>query len=237
MSKYTYNKNYFEVINTKEKAYILGFLYADGCINSYYKNERLKAMTMEIQLKYDDIELLEKIKNELEANVPITTKTNKIKDKIYKSCRMIVNCTGMCRDLIKLGCTPKKSLTLTFPNEEILPIKFRNDFIRGYFDGDGCVHYSENYRESNICNSSWISKNFVVSFVGTYEFLEKLKNILYSNNIHSCDIKHGNCGKAFELRLYGFENIINFYNYIYDDSKLFLKRKFDKFNYAIEKVK
>ena len=84
MSKYTYNKNYFEVINTKEKAYILGFLYADGCISSYYKNERLKAMAMEIQLKYDDIELLEKIKNELEANVPITTKTNKIKDKIYK---------------------------------------------------------------------------------------------------------------------------------------------------------
>ena len=43
MSKYVYNKDYFEKINTSEKAYWLGFLYADGCITRFYKGEVLKS--------------------------------------------------------------------------------------------------------------------------------------------------------------------------------------------------
>lgn len=31
MKKYTVNENYFENLNSPEKAYVLGFLYADGC--------------------------------------------------------------------------------------------------------------------------------------------------------------------------------------------------------------
>ena len=32
MSKYKYNKDYFNKIDTADKAYWLGFLYADGCV-------------------------------------------------------------------------------------------------------------------------------------------------------------------------------------------------------------
>lgn len=66
MSKYVYNKDYFEKINTSEKAYWLGFLYADGCITRFYKGEVLKSMSLEITLKDADCEHLIKFKNALE---------------------------------------------------------------------------------------------------------------------------------------------------------------------------
>ena len=56
MSKYEYNKDYFGKIDTSDKAYWLGFLYADGSINRYYKNEKLRSMTLELNLSYKDKE-------------------------------------------------------------------------------------------------------------------------------------------------------------------------------------
>ena len=63
MSKYEYNKDYFSKIDTSDKAYWLGFLYADGCINRFYRGEKLKSMTLELGLCYRDKEHLEKFKN------------------------------------------------------------------------------------------------------------------------------------------------------------------------------
>lgn len=51
MGKYTYNKDYFKEIDSFEKAYWLGFLYADGCITRFYKDEKLKSMSLEITLQ------------------------------------------------------------------------------------------------------------------------------------------------------------------------------------------
>ena len=42
-------------------------------------------------------------------------------------------------NLINKGVVPRKSLILTYPDRSILPEKFDNAFIRGYFDGDVCV--------------------------------------------------------------------------------------------------
>lgn len=44
----------------------------------------------------------------------------------------------MFGDLSKHGCVPNKSLILKFPTT--LPNELVNDFIRGYFDGDGSVY-------------------------------------------------------------------------------------------------
>ena len=60
MSKYTYNENYFKIIDSEEKAYWLGFLYADGCITRFYRNEKLKSMSLELTLQSNDIEHLKK---------------------------------------------------------------------------------------------------------------------------------------------------------------------------------
>ena len=48
-----FNEHIFDIIDTEEKAYWLGFIYADGCIS-------LKTNAFEISLKYDDINHLNK---------------------------------------------------------------------------------------------------------------------------------------------------------------------------------
>lgn len=237
MSKYTYNKNFFEIIDNEIKAYWLGFLYADGCIERIYKNERLKGMTLELNLQSDDKGHLFRFLKDIESNVPIVDKTNNIKGKEYTSCKLRINNTNICRDLIKLGCIPQKSLILKFPTLEQVPDKFILHFIRGYFDGDGCVSYNENPYIDKRNNKEYINKNFILSFVGTYDFLIKLSSKLENYNIKCGQIKNGNCGKAFELRIYRNGNILNFFNLIYKDANVYLKRKYNKFQYAFEKLK
>lgn len=109
MSKYKYNKDYFNKIDTADKAYWLGFLYADGSINRYYKNEKLRSMTLEIGLADKDRNHLEKFKKCLDSNIPIFERINKLKGKEYKSVRIQLNNTKICYDLCDLGCTPHKT--------------------------------------------------------------------------------------------------------------------------------
>lgn len=226
MSKYTYNEDYFKKIDTAEKAYWLGFLYADGCITRFYRGEKLKSMSLELSLKDEDCEHLIKFNNALKSNVPIQ---HRIIAGKYKADRIVINSTKMCRDLIKLGCTPTKSLTLEFPNNDIVPSEFINDFIRGYFDGDGGVSYTEGEYFHSVRNKSYSQYHYRCYFCGNEQFLIELKKILNSNNIETSDLKKDNRSKAVNLYIYGNDNIENFKKYIYTDNCVNLSRKFDKF--------
>lgn len=226
MSKYTYNENYFKEIDTEEKAYWLGFLYADGCITRFYRNEKLKAMSLELTLQSNDIEHLKKFLKSLDSNVPIQNK--KIKNK-YNASRVVINCTSMCRDLINLGCTPQKSLILEFPNENILPLKYINHFIRGYFDGDGGVFYGEYDAFDKKVNKDYHTYSYCCYFSGTESMLKSISCILNDNNIKTTPIKKDNRNNVYDLRIYDPSNIENFKNYIYNNASVYLSRKLDKF--------
>lgn len=116
MGKFYYNKDFFQKIDTEEKAYWLGFIYADGCINRMYRNEKLKSMDLEIGLCREDEKHLRKFLNYIESNVEIKHKQSKLNGNTYDSSRVTICCTKMCYDLIDKGCTPQKSLSLQFPN-------------------------------------------------------------------------------------------------------------------------
>lgn len=60
--KYSLNENFFQEINTEEKAYWLGFLMADGCILD--QPQRSKRLT--VALKEKDINILHKLNKSLE---------------------------------------------------------------------------------------------------------------------------------------------------------------------------
>lgn len=226
MSKYTYNEDYFKEIDTSEKAYWLGFLYADGCITRFYRGEKLKSMSLELTLKDDDCDHLIKFKDALKSNVPIQ---HKVVAKKYKADRIVINSTKMCRDLIKLGCTPTKSLTLEFPNNDIVPLEFMNDFIRGYFDGDGGISYTEGEYFNNAKNKYYKQYHYRCYFCGNEQFLIKLKNVLNSNNVKTSDLKKDSRSQAVNLYIYGNDNIENFKKYLYTNDCVNLSRKFDKF--------
>lgn len=122
LRKFKCDDNYFENINTSNKAYILGFIAADGCV--------LDNNTLQITIKKDDIEILNFIKKELQYEGSFA-----INREIYISLR--VKSKKICQDLSKYFIVPRKTKILKFPTN-INPI-FYKDYIRGYFDGDGSI--------------------------------------------------------------------------------------------------
>lgn len=127
-----FNEHIFDVIDTEEKAYWLGFIFADGYISS-------RDNGFELSLKGSDIEHLHKFNKFMEHNKDnVKLGEVKNKDKTFLRCRWGIVNKHLWNTLNNLGCTPRKSLTLQFPNiSEELEIPF----IRGYFDGDGCLSY------------------------------------------------------------------------------------------------
>lgn len=231
MSKYKYNVDYFKKIDTPEKAYWLGFLYADGCIVRYYKKDtqEIRSMSLEITLQEQDITHLEKFRDALQSNVPIRLKTVKSK---YKACRITINSTLLCKDLINLGCVPKKSLILKYPDESILSKQFNSHFIRGYFDGDGGVYYNETNCYNKNRDKYYLQYHYSCYFTGNEMMLNSIKNILEQNEIKVSDIYLDNRSSAKDIYIYGKDNIKNFKNYIYKDETINLSRKLDKFFYV-----
>lgn len=213
-SKYTVNQNYFEKIDNEWKAYWLGFLYADGCIVKQTEKGK-KKNSLSVCLSVKDEEHIEKFSKSIQSNAPI-----KVKKTNYKNCycaKIIINNKKICEDLINLGCVPRKSLILTFPDTKKVPKELIRHFIRGYFDGDGCIHINKE------------KKNIRINFIGTLSFLTELQLILEEE----CDfrrVKIQKKGKAYSLQYGYMRGIENFYNYLYKNSNIVLNRKFEEFN-------
>lgn len=225
MSKYTYNKDYFTTIDTPEKAYWLGFLYADGCITRFYKGEQLRSMSLELTLKSEDKKHLEKFRDALGANVPIQ---DRIIAKKYAANRIVINNTKMCNDLIKLGCIPKKSLTLTFPTEQQVPSTYISHFIRGYFDGDGCVSYTEHEVYHKQKKKFYKQYSYLCGFTGNEQFISVIKTLLEKKGIVVSSLYKDKRSNSVDIHIKGYDNIEKFKNFIYENDCVSLSRKKDK---------
>lgn len=211
--KYNFNLNYFENIDSEEKAYWLGFLYADGYIS--YKGY------IRIALQEQDLEHIKKFRTAIDAN-EIEIKYVK-KTKSYK-----IDCCSikMTRDLTKLGCCQNKSLILKFPTIDQVPINLINHFMRGYFDGDGCISFSNDTPSFSV--------------LGTKKFLDRYEDILIQHaeykkknkRIHN-DLWNENT----EAIVYSGKKIEQIYNFLYNNANIYLERKYTKFNKIISRLK
>lgn len=221
MSKYIYNKDYFSEIDTQDKAYWLGFLYADGCICQVYKNEKLKSMSLEVSLCYEDRNHLQKFLDCLESNVPIHDRIVHLNGKDYKSCRVNISCTKMCYDLINLGCTSRKTFTLSFPTYDIVPKEYMRDFLRGYFDGDGCISITD------MCNK----KHIVVTLSGMSDMLHSISDFLLQENIIRTKptYQKDSRSKASSMFFHGKDTNKELLDYLYKNSNVYLDRKYNKY--------
>jgi len=220
--RYEVDQNYFENIDDQDKAYWLGFLYADGYVRMKYG----RSGHLKIRLKNTEIDHLKLFNKCLKSNYPIKNDIlSKVKvdgrEHISLCCDLHIYNTKLVKDLFKWGCVNKKSMIIEFPtflNDELM-----RHFIRGYFDGDGCFSYQK--------------KNQCISFVsGSLNFIKDLdyylkKNILkVENNINFEE-------KRFYTLNYTTQSFfIEFYKFIYENANLCLKRKKNKFdNYIKEK--
>lgn len=130
------NQNFFQKW-TPQMAYVLGYIFADGAIEDVQKSSR----TCYIAIVSKDLSILEKIKTVMDSNHKLYKRTESYPgNKGYASKERFVFRAGsklLYNDLLKLGVTPRKSLTILFPT---IPSRYLSYFIRGYFDGDGCIY-------------------------------------------------------------------------------------------------
>lgn len=211
-SKFILNHNYFNEINSSEKAYWLGFIFADGFVT---KNKYIG-----IALSNKDENHLEKFKKAIESNHIIHTykcdeKSYSNPDNFYS--KIIFKSEIMSNVLKKYGCIEQKSLKLKFPNIEK---QYYKDFIRGYFDGDGSFSFSH--------------KNYDFKIVGTREFLIEIINILNKElNLNMTEEnlykRYKNDKNTFYTSIGNKTKTLQFLNYIYEDSNIYLDRKYKKY--------
>lgn len=132
--KNNYNHDYFEFIDTEDKAYWLGFIVADGNISEDGKSKRLT-----IRLSVKDIEHLKKFSLVLSGKDIVKIKQTTHRDnrkQILELASLRVYSTPLCNHLANLGVFPAKSGNELLPE---IPRELYRHFIRGFVDGDGSV--------------------------------------------------------------------------------------------------
>ena len=203
-----FNEHIFDFIDTEEKAYWLGFIFADGTINSSPIREGVKSIYgFELSLGIKDLKHLEKFKKFIGYNKDLLIDNNR--------CRFSIANKHFWTTLNNLGCTPNKSLTLKFPN---ISENLIRHFIRGYFDGDGCI--------TRYVNIHTVTPRATV--LGTEDMLNNI--IKYSNTI--AQLKHDKRHSKEVLYLdWNKENSIKFINYLYNNSTIYLDRKYKLYNF------
>lgn len=194
----------FRCVDNSDTAYWLGFLYADGSIRSGARNE------ISLDLKEEDLDTIKAFHSFCNNKNKIREHIIKRNGKEFKSYVSSFSNKQVKENLIKLGCTPQKSLTLEFPSVEQVPQEFIYDFIRGYFDGDGYGRYDPVQHKYDIVIAG--TKNFLIGAATRLQILDIAK-------IQPTDTK------VFSLSIYGKDNVYNFLKNMYDNDKIALKRK------------
>jgi len=220
--RYNVNHNYFGVIDNEEKAYWLGFLYADGCVRKTKSGSQLV-----LKLSVKDEEHLNLFKKNIESEHKIVYTESRVMTKnnvlsISNNCSLRVNSNELVEKIINQGCVPRKTFTIERPkiNDDLI-----RHFIRGFYDGDGNFFYSEKTKMSvmTIVCASDKFRTFLIEIMSSISGIGK---------IHLDE-------KKYTIKLVNIEGIMNFLSYIYDNSSIELKRKkeyYEKYREYRERV-
>ena len=211
-NRYTVNEHFFDKIDNEKKAYILGYIYADG----YVGDEK----TNNIVISSKDLQILKNIAEAME----FTGEIRKARKGGYEGSTIsyVINFSSMqiASRLRGLGLYPNKSLTIgTIPS---IPDELKRHFLRGYFDGDGTI-------TRNINNRKWKSKvysyeRFSMLLIATLPMIE---DIIRTFNIKKYSIKKSKTKEMFYLRISAKSEMEYMYELMYKDATIYLERKYE----------
>lgn len=204
--KYSLNEDFFETIDSEEKAYFLGFMYSDGWIS---KN------VMGIELSEQDLHILESFRKCLVTEKPLIFRKAR-KESHQNQYTFKVSSDKIVNDLKKIGVVENKTHLLKFNIDYFKNKDIIRHFIRGVFDGDGTIN-----------------KNYV-SVVGNGDFLDGIKTYLLEKDI-KFGLYNSDCASKNikRLTLNNQSMIKPLYDFLYDGATLFLPRKKIKFINAL----
>lgn len=195
---------HLDIVNTKELAYMLGFIIADSSVNKEQ---------VEISVAQKDSELMILFSDLLGINYK-TDLTFIIDRRRFPRIRLSRKICGINKFI---GGDLKKSRNVPILNKSLEVY-----LMRGIFDADGCITWG--YRKDR--NRLWHK----VSFTSSLNILTSVQKILYKIGI-STIVRPKSDEDCFVLEFANKVDIIKFYNYIYANNKFIpLKRKFDNYN-------
>lgn len=210
---YECDDSFFDKIDTEEKAYWLGVMFADG-------NVSLNSCgTGQLFLSSIDKNWINQFRDSIHFTGNLLKETHRHYHKeIWK---LHITNNHLFFSLLKVGCVPCKSNIIQFPSIEEPLV---HHFIRGYFDGDGCVSIHKYLSgKNNTTLRSSISSGSGMFMKKLMQFLPVKHNVLkYYSNVYTVS--------------YGVKDSYSLYNYMYSDATVFLIRKKEKFEkYAKER--
>lgn len=198
--KYNFDEDYFESIDTEDKAYFLGFIVADGSVNS---------ISNVIQITQKEPDILYEFKKYIKYEGGLVKSRNRDVFDIK------ISSSKMKSDLLKLGISPNKTMSVGYP---LIPENLQSHFMRGVFDGDGCISIHHDKRDNsnrgqvNICS-------------GSFDFIKEYVD----NMVKYCGVKKNNIrqpkGTYYVIDWGGLLDVESFYGFLYKDANIFLKRK------------
>lgn len=228
-SKKRVRQNFFESIDTEIQAYLLGLFASDGNINE-------KRKTFRLNQHEKDCELVYLMKDYISPDARTFRFENRIcknsrNGVIYTGCNSFgvdINSFKICNDLVALGFGYNK----TYSENHLpkIPNELMRHFIRGYFDGDGCItgYYIKP-------DSKWKKHENFRSYAGicckTKTILEDIQTFYKNNGIPST-IAYDRRDDMYDLRVSKM-SLPKLFHLLYDDANFYLKRKYEKFNHFV----
>lgn len=216
----------FSKIETELQAYLLGFYAADGNINEKRKTFRIHLQKQDSELVYLYKDIISPDARTFTVEEHKTTGRNGQEVNAHESFGVDITSAKLCTDLVNLGIGYNKSYSdLHIPE---MPESLIRHFIRGYFDGDGCITIwlskekgkSDRVRgKFDICAKSASILNEFIKFFATHDIKINL------NYLKRDDMYRITTSSKKELE--------KIYNMLYKDSNFYLSRKFNKFDHYV----
>src|SRR4030042_2910104 len=199
-------------------SYVLGFITADGAIEDVRRSSR----TCYTAISSVDKSIIQKVKAALKSNhkiYEVKPRLNRFRHRSY-FCRKIfilrIGSKAIFQNLVDLGLTPRKSLRLRLPD---IPRHYFRDYLRGYFDGDGCIHVSTKKGTQNLGVA-------VIFTSGSKQFLDSLsKKLMTLINTSAKKINFDSGAYRLRFRKKDGLKILSFMYRDMEDS-IYLKRKY-----------
>jgi Mor family transcriptional regulator len=227
---YDIDENYFDSIDTPAKAYVLGFLYADGC---YFPFKNGNSTVIKMGLAEQDKDILQTINDLFQPDKPLLFSDRRSKNINWQNVwTMTIQNKHMCESLYNFGIHERKTFDISFPY--FLSKELYNPFLLGFFDGDGCVRYKK--------YGNKITPESRIYIAGYKDFIIQLKELIEKElNIH-CHISQikGKHEGIFKFYISGNQQVLKFGEYLYKNNPgFYMIRKYNKFQeikqYILEK--
>lgn len=211
--KYKINENYFDNIDTPNKAYIMGLLYSDGSNTSNYEKGHY---CISIALQKGDRHILEDIRNEIDSDSPIAIFKVRNGNDMTEYYRLNICNKHIAYRMLELGVCPNKTFSIDFP--EWLSENLYSHFIRGLSNGDGyiCTH----------------KRHIQATLTGTISLCESVSNIITEQcnvyaPVHSIGKDRNENIKTMHIS--GRLQVLRYLDFIYNNADLKLNRKYEKY--------